>query len=155
MINGYSPITPASRQNPYQGYNPGQQRDRDDDRRVRGPNRMAPLPYRQPMAPYYPPQYRYPTPGYPSYYPQQPGVAAQVWHGFTERLAEVGQIVLHPFNAYARRMPFDAYMPRTTAQNVGRWLVNGGILAGVAALGFGLLGGGLPSLGLGASVGMG
>jgi hypothetical protein len=110
---------------------------------------------------YYPPQYGYPTwPSYPQpYYPYpfypRPSVPAQVWHGFTERLQEVTQVALHPFNRYARRMPWDMYRPRTGAENLGRWIVNLGLLGGALVVGSSVLGGGFSLGGVGAAVGMG
>jgi hypothetical protein len=142
-MNISSNISTAShRRNPYQGGH-------------RGPVYQAPRPTFPPQygyqpRPYYPPQMPY----YPNPYWGRPSVASQVWHGFTERLQEVTQVALHPFNPYARRMPYDMYRPRTDAENVGRWVVNLGLLGGAVVLGGALLGNGFSLGGIGAAIGM-
>jgi hypothetical protein len=121
---------------------------------------MAPAPYLgspYPQAPYQPSYPQYPTtrPNYPGY-PAAPGTsfAGDMWHGFTDRLQEVGQIVLHPLNAQARTMPYrNPFAPRTGGEELGRWVVNGALIAGAFFLGRGLLGGSLFAGG-GARVGM-
>jgi hypothetical protein len=119
-----------------------------------------------PSYPVQPPVAQYPAyPTYPTYpqqpqypgYPGQPrgvgGFLGDVWSGVKERSHEVGQMVLHPFNAQARRPYFgrNPWAPRTTGETVGRWLVNGTLIAGAFVGVRALLGGGF---GGGAGVGM-
>jgi len=144
-MNINNSISTASRRGPSYGYRPHQG--------------FRPQPMR-PQQPYFPPQYgrpTYPMPmpmpmPYPIY--RGPSVVSQVWHGATERLQELAQVALHPFNPYARRMPWDMYRPRTDAENVGRWAVNLGLLGGAVVLGGALLGNGFSLGGIGAAVGM-
>lgn len=111
----------------------------------------------QPSYPSYPTQPSYPQyPSQPSYpqYPQQPynpypqrGVGAflgDMWSGVKERSHEIGQFVLHPIDQYARRpyMGRNPYMPRTSGEIAGRWLVNGVLIVGAFLGGRALIGGG-------------
>ena len=109
-----------------------------------------------PQAPQYP---QYPqTPQYPQY-PGQPrgvgGFLGDVWGGVKERAHEVGQMVLHPLDANARRPYYgrNPWAPRRTGETVGRWLVNGTLIAGAVVGVRALLGGGF-SFGGRAGVGM-
>lgn len=135
------------------------------------PSYPAPMPPSS-QYPSYPSMPQYPSypqqPQYPSYpqqpYPQYPGqprsgVGAffgDVWRGVKERGHEVGQMVLHPLNSNARRpyMGRNPWAPRTTGETVGRWLVNGTMIAGAVVGVRALLGGGFPSIGGRAGVGM-
>lgn len=104
---------------------------------------IAPIPYPQPyqQLPYQQP-YQPAAPYYPQ--PQQGHFVGDLFHGVGERLQELGQYVLHPFNAQARVMPYhNPFQPRTPGEEAGRWIVNGGLIVGAFFLGRGLLGGSL------------
>ena len=159
---GYGPrpgFGPRPNFGPRPGYGPGvgvgvHGRGFNVDVRVGGPFRpmpFRPMPYRP-----YPMPMPYYNPGVyaPGGYYGGPNALQQAWHGATEQLQVLFQYVAHPFNAYARQMPWDYYRPKTTAENVGKWLVNGAAAVGAFVAGSALLGGG--GLGsLGAAVGLG
>ena len=98
--------------------------------------------YQQPVYRPAPPVYQQPSyGGYPSY-GQTNGVQA-FFHGIVDRAQELAQYVMHPFDASRRMMPFhNPYQPRSTAEEAGRWAVNGALIVGAFLLGRGLMGGG-------------
>lgn len=105
--------------------------------------RPAPAPYR----PYQPMPTPMPGRDYPSYPRQGPnvgGFVGDVWNGVKERTFEVGQIIQHPLNKFARQTHSrNPYMPVSTGETVGRWVVNGALIAGAFVAGKAVLGGGL------------
>ena len=120
----------------------------------------APPSNNYPTYPSYPQQPQYPgypqQPAYPQY-PGQPrgvgGFLGDVWTGVKERGHEIGQMIAHPFDKSARRPYFgrNPWAPRTSGETVGRWLVNGTLIAGAVVGVRAILGGGF---GGGAGVGM-
>ncbi len=114
----------------------------------------------QPQFPQYPQYPQYPQqpqyPGYPQY-PGQPrgvgGFLGDVWSGVKERGHEVGQLIAHPFNAHARRPYYgrNPWEPRRSGETVGRWIVNGTLIAGAVIGVRALLGGFGGGAGVGTS----
>lgn len=121
--------------------------------------------YRPQPMPYFPPQQYRPMPM--PYNPYQPnpyqpnpysrgigGAIGDFGTGISERLQQVFQVVLHPFNAYARRPVYhNPYVPYTTAFKMGQWAVNGALLVGAFLGVSAVAGGGMGSLG--GMIGMG
>lgn len=109
----------------------------------------------QPQYPSYPQQPQYP--GYPQYPGQQPSFLRDVWTGIKERSHEGLQFIAHPFDASARRpyMGRNPWAPRRTGENVGRWIVNIGAIAGVVVGARALLGGFGGGAGVGSSGALG
>lgn len=129
----------------YNQYNPGRIAPVGQYRRPIQMPLPMPMPVQRPM---YPAQ-----PFYPGYGANN-GVT-QFFQGVKEQLQTVGQFVLHPLNPAARRLPYrNPFMPMTGAEEAGRWVVNGALIAGAFFLGRGLLTGNLGAVvGGGARVG--
>lgn len=125
---------------------------------------VAPMP----AYPAYPPAPTYPTaprPAYPAYppAPSNPTGGAKafftdMWTGIKERSYEIGQFIRHPLDASRRgvyRRP-NPWAPRSTGENVGRWVVNGALIVGAIFAGralIGRFGGGGAGVGLRGGVG--
>lgn len=113
---------------------------------------VQPRPYYPQPQPYFPPQQGYNP--YQPYYPNPynrgiGGAVGDFFTGIKERSSELFQVVLHPFNQWARRPVYhNPYVPYDTAYKMGRWAVNGALAVG-AFLGFKAVTGGAGGMSIG------